>query len=98
MSSQPQLASEPRAVDEQTTLAEAARKMEQWHVGALIVTREGTTATEEELIAHCRDNMAHFKCPTSVRFVEELPRTATGKLQKYKLREAFWDGDRKVAG
>ena len=40
--------------------------------------------------------MAHFKCPTQIRFVEELPRTATGKLQKYKLREAFWDGDRLV--
>ena len=65
---------------------------------ALIVTRDGESATEDELIAHCRDNMAHFKCPTSIRFVEELPRTATGKLQKYKLREAFWDGDRKVAG
>lgn len=65
---------------------------------ALIVTRDGESATEEALIAHCRDNMAHFKCPTSIRFVEELPRTATGKLQKYKLREAFWDGDRKVAG
>ncbi len=64
---------------------------------ALIVTREGQNATEEELIAHCRDKMAHFKCPTSIRFVDELPRTATGKLQKYKLREAFWDGDRKVA-
>ena len=63
---------------------------------ALIVTREGTTTSEDELIKHCRDNMAHFKCPTQIRFVEELPRTATGKLQKYKLREAFWDGDRLV--
>jgi fatty-acyl-CoA synthase len=63
---------------------------------ALVVTRDGTTATEDELIAHCRDNMAHFKCPTQIRFVDELPRTATGKLQKYKLREAFWDGDRLV--
>jgi len=63
---------------------------------ALIVTREDQTASEEELIAFCRDRMAHFKCPTQVRFVPELPRTATGKLQKYKLREAFWDGDRLV--
>ena len=65
---------------------------------ALVLTRETESATEEELIAFCRERMAHFKCPTSVRFVPELPRTATGKLQKYKLREAFWDGDRKVAG
>ena len=65
---------------------------------ALIVTRDAVDATEAELIQHCRDHLAHFKCPTQVRFVEELPRTATGKLQKYKLRESFWDGDRKVAG
>ncbi|MEM9176499.1 MAG: long-chain-fatty-acid--CoA ligase [Myxococcota bacterium] len=65
---------------------------------ALIVTREGQETTEDALIQHCRDHLAHFKCPTQVRFVDELPRTATGKLQKYKLREAFWDGDRKVAG
>ena len=63
---------------------------------ALIVLREGASATEAELIAFCRDRMAHFKCPTQIRFVPELPRTATGKLQKYKLREAFWDGDRLV--
>ncbi len=63
---------------------------------ALIVIREDQTATEDELIAFCRDRMAHFKCPTQIRFVPDLPRTATGKLQKYKLREAFWDGDRLV--
>jgi fatty-acyl-CoA synthase len=40
--------------------------------------------------------MTHFKCPTQVKFVEELPRTVTGKLQKYKLRERFWKGDRRV--
>jgi acyl-coenzyme A synthetase/AMP-(fatty) acid ligase len=33
--------------------------------------------------------MAHFKCPTRIRFVTELPRTATGKLQKFKLRDTF---------
>ena len=63
---------------------------------ALVVTRAGQDVSEDALIAHCRDQLAHFKCPTQVRFVAELPRTATGKLQKYKLREAFWDGDRKV--
>lgn len=63
---------------------------------ALVVLRDGAETTEDELIAHCRGNLAHFKCPTGIRFVDELPRTATGKLQKYKLREAFWDGERKV--
>ena len=63
---------------------------------ALVVLREGTSATESELIAFCRDNLAHFKCPTSIEFRDELPRTATGKLQKFKLREPYWRGERKV--
>jgi fatty-acyl-CoA synthase len=65
---------------------------------ALIVLREGEQASKEELIAFCRENLAHFKCPTSVEFVDELPRTATGKLQKFKLRERYWTGQRKVSG
>jgi fatty-acyl-CoA synthase len=64
---------------------------------ALVVRREGERPAEEELISFCRDRLAHFKCPTRIRFVEELPRTATGKLQKFKLREAFWgEGARRV--
>ena len=63
---------------------------------ALVLLREGESVSEPDLITFCRDKMAHFKCPTQIRFVEELPRTATGKLQKYKLREAFWEGDRLV--
>jgi len=63
---------------------------------ALVVTRDGESADEAELIAFCRENMTHFKCPTQIQFVEALPRTVTGKLQKYKLRERFWEGDRRV--
>ena len=65
---------------------------------ALVVLRDGETVDEAALINFCRDNMAHFKCPTSIEFLEELPRTATGKLQKFKLREQFWDTQRKVGG
>ncbi len=65
---------------------------------ALVVTREGQKATEEELIAFCRERLAHFKCPTSIEFLAELPRTATGKLQKFKLREKYWEGERRVRG
>ena len=43
-------------------------------------------------IAHCREHLAGYKCPKRVEFVDELPRTATGKLQKFKLREPFWEG------
>src|SRR5207245_335629 len=62
---------------------------------ALIVPREGFSPSEAELIAFCREQMAHFKAPTSVELVEKLPRTATGKLQKYVLREQYWQGQKK---
>ncbi len=61
-------------------------------VKALVVLSDGDSATEQELIDHCRDRIAHFKCPTSIDLVEELARTATGKLQKFKLRERYWQG------
>jgi len=62
---------------------------------ALIVPREGMQPTEAEIIAFCREHMAHFKAPTSVELVEKLPRTATGKLQKYVLREQYWAGQKR---
>ena len=59
---------------------------------ALVVLVEGSTATERELIDYCRERMAHYKCPSSVEFRDVLARTATGKLQKYKLRGPYWEG------
>ena len=53
---------------------------------AFVVLKSGGSATEPELLAFARDNLAHFKAPHSVTFVEELPKTATGKIQKYVLR------------
>jgi len=53
---------------------------------AFVVLKAGATATEEELRQFARDNLAHFKAPHGVTFVPELPRTATGKVQKYVLR------------
>jgi fatty-acyl-CoA synthase len=61
-------------------------------VKALIVVRQGQQVTEAELIEHCRARLAHFKCPTSVEVRASLARTATGKLQKFKLRAPYWDG------
>lgn len=61
-------------------------------VKALVVLRPGLLASEDELIAHCRNAMAHFKAPRSVEFRDALARTATGKLQKFKLRAPYWDG------
>jgi long-chain acyl-CoA synthetase len=49
-------------------------------------------ALERELIAFCREHLAHFKCPRSVDFVTELPRLPTGKLYKRLLRDRYWEG------
>lgn len=61
-------------------------------VKALVVLAPGRTATEAELIEHCRGRLAHYKCPTSVELRTELARTSTGKLQKFKLRAPYWEG------
>jgi len=65
-------------------------------VKALVVIAPGSEASEEELMEHCRSNLAHFKCPTSIEFRPELARTATGKLQKFKLRAPYWEGREKL--
>ncbi|MBP2337068.1 acyl-CoA synthetase (AMP-forming)/AMP-acid ligase II [Saccharothrix coeruleofusca] len=66
-------------------------------IKALVVLAEGASATEAELIAHCKRRLAGYKAPTSVEFRAAIPRTATGKIQKFKLREPYWAGlDRKV--
>src|SRR6201996_2456355 len=53
---------------------------------AFVVLRDGEKVTEEELITFTRDRLAHFKAPRGVTFVDELPKTATGKIQKFVLR------------
>ncbi|HUY99421.1 MAG TPA: long-chain-fatty-acid--CoA ligase [Thermomicrobiaceae bacterium] len=53
---------------------------------AFIVLKGGAQASEEELRQFARDNLAHFKVPRAIHFVPELPKTATGKIQKYVLR------------
>jgi fatty-acyl-CoA synthase len=53
---------------------------------AFVVLKPGATATEEDLLGFVRDRLAHFKAPHGVSFIAELPKTATGKIQKYVLR------------
>jgi acyl-CoA synthetase (AMP-forming)/AMP-acid ligase II len=66
-------------------------------IKAIVVLAEGAQATEAEIIAHCKSRIARYKAPTSVEFRDAIPRTATGKVQKFKLREAYWSGSaRKV--
>jgi fatty-acyl-CoA synthase len=54
---------------------------------AFVVLKPGTSATEGEIIEHARGALAHFKAPKGVSFVDELPKTATGKIQKFVLRK-----------
>jgi fatty-acyl-CoA synthase len=54
---------------------------------AFVVMQPGASATESEIIDFARDNLAHFKAPKGVSFVDELPKTATGKIQKFVLRK-----------
>lgn len=61
-------------------------------VKALVVLAPDAEATESELIQYCKERLAGYKAPTSVEFRDALARTATGKLQKYKLREPYWEG------
>ena len=63
----------------------------------LVVLVEGESVSEEELRDHCRPKLAGYKIPKRIEFRAELARTATGKLQKFKLRESYWEGfDRQV--
>jgi long-chain acyl-CoA synthetase len=61
-------------------------------VKAMIVRVPGEDVTAEAVIALCRDRLAHYKCPTSVDFVETLPRNPSGKILKRELREPYWVG------
>jgi len=63
---------------------------------AIIVLHPGAKVTEAEIITYCRSIMAHFKAPKEVEFVDSLPKTATGKLQKFRLREMYWNSSKKV--
>ena len=66
-------------------------------VKAVVALREDHEADEASLIAHCKERLASFKVPKSVDFVEELPRTGSGKITKRPLRERYWqDRDRRV--
>ncbi len=61
---------------------------------AFVVVKPHTNPTEEDIIAFCRENISHFKCPKRVEF-GELPKTSTGKIKKFVLREKEWKGREK---
>ena len=59
-------------------------------VKAIVVLAAGADVEESALIAHCRANLAHYKCPTSVNTVDSLPRNPSGKILKRELRAPYW--------
>jgi fatty-acyl-CoA synthase len=64
-------------------------------VKAVVIPARGAVPgpdLERELIEHCRAGIAHYKCPRTIDFVDELPRTETGKMAKRKLRDRYWQG------
>jgi long-chain acyl-CoA synthetase len=68
-------------------------------VKAVVVLKPGQSATEQEIIDFARSRIAKFKAPTSVDFIELLPRNPSGKVLKRELREPYWAGhDRRVGG
>jgi len=64
---------------------------EQWGeaVKALVVTRPGAVASAGELLASARERLAGYKLPRSIEFVEDLPRTSSGKVLKHELRDRY---------
>lgn len=63
---------------------------------AFVVLKPSATASESELIAHCRSRLAHYKCPHSIELMETLPRTGTGKVLKRDLRKKYWQGQETI--
>jgi acyl-CoA synthetase (AMP-forming)/AMP-acid ligase II len=61
-------------------------------VKAVVSLKIGKTATEEEIIAHCKKHLASYKKPTSIDFVKEIPKSDNGKLLKKKLKAPYWEG------
>lgn len=63
-----------------------------------IVTPGDGKLTEDDVISHCRKNLAHYKCPTSVDWMNDIPRNPSGKILKTELRKPYWEGrDRNVS-
>jgi acyl-CoA synthetase (AMP-forming)/AMP-acid ligase II len=68
-------------------------------VKAVVVPTPDATPGPElaaELIRFCRDHIAHYKCPRTIDFIDELPRTETGKMAKRKLKERYWGEGRRI--
>ena len=67
-------------------------------VTALVVPKEGVDLTADDIQEFAREHMAGYKIPRRIEFVEDLPETATGKVQKYQLRQDYWEDEERLIG
>lgn len=67
-------------------------------VHAVVVLHDGRSATEQEVIAHCKKTLAGYKCPKAVSFRSELPKTAIGKIAKKEVKRQFWGAAERMVG
>jgi len=66
-------------------------------VKAMIVLREGTSLSEADVIAHCKEKLGGVKSPKSVDFCSEIPKTMAGKIDRKTIRKPYWtDAERQV--
>jgi acyl-CoA synthetase (AMP-forming)/AMP-acid ligase II len=61
-------------------------------IKAVVVLKPGQRVRAEDLVAHCQERLARFKCPRSIDFVSALPRTGSGKIAKKEIRDPYWAG------
>ncbi|KAB2341005.1 long-chain-fatty-acid--CoA ligase [Actinomadura rudentiformis] len=93
-----------RAIDSHPAVLEVAVVAvpdEKWgeRPKAFVITRPGASVTADELVEHVWGRLARFKAPDRIDFVTELPKTSTGKIQKFQLREKEWAGhERRIQG
>jgi len=85
------------AIEQHRAVLEAAVfgiPSEEWGeaVHAIVVARAGQQLSAEDVIAHAREHLANYKIPRSVTFMDELPKTGSGKILKRELREPYWAG------
>jgi acyl-CoA synthetase (AMP-forming)/AMP-acid ligase II len=67
-------------------------------VRAVVVLQKGEKVTEAELITHCKERLAGYKCPKAVSFWDSLPKSAVGKILKKEVKAFFWkDHERKIS-
>jgi len=73
---------------------------ERWgeRVQAVVVLKEGSDATEEALMEHCKNRLAGYKCPKAVAFWDALPKTPIGKILRKDVKNSFWEGQGRTIG